>query len=67
VDERCPRTAVRADGWAPLTLDWLDRHGAGWTAWSWNPWGDCWSLVQNWAGEPTPRWGAEVKRRLAAT
>lgn len=67
VDERCPSSAVRADGWAPLTLDWLDRHGAGWTAWSWNPWGDCWSLVRNWDGEPTPRWGAEVKRRLAAT
>jgi hypothetical protein len=66
VDRNCPRSAVRRGGWADETLDWLDEHGAGWTAWSWNAWGDCWSLVTDGGGEPTPRWGAELKSRLAA-
>ena len=66
VDDNCPRSAVRGGGWARDTLDWLDEHGVGWTAWSFNPWGDCWSLLKNWGGEPTPTWGVELKRRLAA-
>jgi hypothetical protein len=45
---------------------WLDGHGASYTPWSWNPWGDCWSLAAGWGGEPTRVWGAEVRRRLAA-
>ena len=65
VDRRCPASAVRHDGWAHTTLDWLDAHGVGWTAWSFNPWGDCWALVRDWGGEPTPIWGAELQRRLA--
>jgi endoglucanase len=66
VDEHCSASAARAGGWADETLDWLDAHHAGYTAWTWNPWGDCWSLVQNWSGEPTPMWGEELRRRLAA-
>jgi endoglucanase len=65
IDENCPRSAVRAGGFADSTLDWLDAHGASWTAWSWNPWPDCWALVLNVAGEPTPDWGREIQHRLA--
>ncbi|GIM95500.1 glycoside hydrolase family 5 protein [Paractinoplanes toevensis] len=67
VDRNCPPRAVRRGGWADETLDWFDRNGAGWTAWSWNPWGDCWSLTKDWGGEPTPAWGKELRRRLAAS
>jgi endoglucanase len=66
VDSDCPRPAVRQGGFAASTLDWLDEHGASYTAWSWNPWPDCWALVRDWGGEPTPVWGLEVRRRLAA-
>jgi len=66
VDDDCPPKSVRSRGWARDTLDWLDDHGASWTGWSWNPWGDCWSLVKGWGGEPTPAWGKELRRRLAA-
>jgi len=66
IDASCPPSAVRAGGFATTTFDWLDEHGASYTAWSWNPWGDCWSLVRSWGGEPTAVWGTEVRRRLAA-
>ncbi|MET0419918.1 MAG: cellulase family glycosylhydrolase [Actinoplanes sp.] len=66
VDRDCPASAVRGGGWARDTLDWLDEHGAGYTAWSWNPWRDCWSLVTGWDGAPTRPWGTEVKERLAS-
>jgi hypothetical protein len=66
VDESCPPSAVRDGGFAASTFDWLDDHGASYTPWSWNPWGDCWSLVTGWDGEPTALWGTEVRRRLAA-
>jgi endoglucanase len=65
-DDDCPPSAARRGGWADDTLDWLDDHGASWTAWAWNPWGDCWSLTKDWGGEPTPAWGKELERRLAA-
>jgi endoglucanase len=65
-DANCPAAAVRAGGFAASTFDWLDRHGASYTPWSWNPWGDCWSLVTGWGGEPTAVWGTEVRGRLAA-
>lgn len=67
VDDECPRAAVRRGGFADTTLDWLDRHAAGYAAWSWNPWPDCWALVADWGGEPTPLWGVGVRRRLAAS
>ncbi|MEV6637990.1 cellulase family glycosylhydrolase [Actinoplanes sp. NPDC051470] len=66
VDESCPASVMRPGGFATATFDWLDRHGASYTPWSWNPWGDCWSLVRGWDGEPTAVWGDQVRRRLAA-
>ncbi|GAA2523160.1 glycoside hydrolase family 5 protein [Winogradskya humida] len=67
VDADCPSSAVRKGGFADSTLDWLDDHAAGYAAWSWNPWPDCWALVKDWGGEPTSRWGVGVRRRLAAS
>ena len=64
-DQNCPASAVAPGGWQRDTLDWLDEHGAGYTVWSWNPWGDCWSLTTGWDGTPTRPWGVEVKQRLA--
>jgi endoglucanase len=66
IDDECPRSAVRESGFADSTLDWLDAHGASWTAWSWNPWPDCWALVRDFAGDPTPGWGRQIQRRLAS-
>jgi hypothetical protein len=65
VDDSCPRRAVGGGRFAADTLDWLDEHGAGYTAWSWNPWPDCWALVRDWSGTPTDGWGADLHRRLA--
>jgi endoglucanase len=65
-DRDCPRAAVRPGGFATATFDWLDAHGASYTAWTWNPWPDCWALVRDWSGAPTALWGEEVRRRLAA-
>ncbi len=64
-DAPCPPSAVGDTGFSRRLLDWLDRHGAGYTAWTWNDWDDCLSLVQDARGTPTPRWGREVKDRLA--
>ncbi|GAA0558327.1 hypothetical protein GCM10010172_46720 [Paractinoplanes ferrugineus] len=65
-DDDCPARTAKKGGWARDTLDWFDEHGVSWTAWAWNPWGDCWSLTRDWGGEPTPVWGKELRRRLAA-
>jgi endoglucanase len=64
-DPNCPRSAVVGGGFAAATLDWLNGHGASWTAWTWNTWTDCWALVRSLDGTPTPGWGAEIRRRLA--
>jgi endoglucanase len=52
-------------GFSKRILDWLDAHGASYTAWSWNAWRDCYSLVSSYSGSPTPIWGREVRARLA--
>jgi hypothetical protein len=62
----CPADAEGRSGFSDEVLDWLDRHGAGFTAWTWNAWGDCTSLVADDRGTPTPRWGRQLRDRLAA-
>ncbi len=32
---------------------WLDAHNAGYLAWTWDAWGDCFSLIGNW-GDASP-------------
>jgi hypothetical protein len=66
IDDSCPSSAVTKTGFSDTLLDWMDRHHAGYTVWSWNPWNDCWSLVTGWSGTPTNIWGQAIKARLAA-
>jgi endoglucanase len=66
IDSFCPRSAVRRGEFGVEVFDWMDAHGASYTPWSWNPWNDCWALVEEWTGEPTATWGEHVRRRLAA-
>jgi endoglucanase len=63
--DHCPPSAIRDTGFARTIFDWLDRHGASYTAWTWNTWPSCWSLVTDWAGTPTTGWGRLVHDRLA--
>ena len=65
VDESCPASAVRRTTWSTTLLDWLDHHQASYTPWTWNPWGDCWSLTTDQSGTPTPIWGTEIRTRLS--
>lgn len=65
-DDECPPGSVRDGDFSTTLFDWLDTHGASYTAWSWNPWQDCWALVTGWDGAPTRIWGRQVKARLAA-
>jgi endoglucanase len=62
----CPLDAVGHTGFSERILDWLDDNGAGYTPWTWNAWDDCYSLVTDDRGTPTPLWGREVRARLAA-
>jgi hypothetical protein len=61
---RCTRTGG-SPGFSARILDWLHRHGASYSVWSWNAWGDCFSLVTDYGGTPTA-WGRDVRSRLAA-
>jgi endoglucanase len=64
LDRHCPSKDVGNTGFDRTLLSWAAAHGASWSAWSWNPWGDCWSLVKNFKGATTRPWGDLVKREL---
>jgi hypothetical protein len=66
LDADCKLSAVGDTGFSKATFDWLDARGGSYTAWSWNLWKDCWSLIARFDGTPTPRWGQAVKARLAS-
>lgn len=65
LDRNCPVKDVGQTGFDRTLLSWAQRHGVSWSAWSWNPWGDCWSLVTGFKGSPTTPWGKLVKRALS--
>jgi endoglucanase len=65
VGARCSETGG-SPGFSARILDWLDGHGAGYSAWTWNAWDDCYSLVSDYGGTPTPVWGEDVRSRLEA-
>jgi endoglucanase len=65
IDDNCTLRSVGHTGFSDDVFDWLDAHGASYTAWSWNVWGDCYSLISDREGTPTPIWGKEVRSRLA--
>jgi endoglucanase len=66
VDQSCALSSVRDTGWSKTIFDWLDRHDSNYTAWTWNDWHDCWSLITAPSGTPTPVWGRQVRDRLAS-
>jgi hypothetical protein len=46
---------------------WMDAHGAGYMAWTWNHWGSCLDLVTDeMTGTPTANWGTFYKNHLAS-
>ncbi|MGY1642855.1 glycoside hydrolase family 5 protein [Geodermatophilus sp. SYSU D00703] len=65
LDENCRPTHTAGAGFSEQAFDWLDAHGASYTAWTWNVWDDCASLISDDDGTPTPVWGREVRERLA--
>lgn len=66
-NDSCTLSSVANTGFSRTIFDWLDSHGGSYTAWTWNNWNDCWSLVADRTGTPTPVWGSAVKDRLAGS
>jgi endoglucanase len=64
LDSACPARDVGKTGFDSTLLDWARRAGVSWTAWSWNDWGDCWSLIIGPGGNPTDPYGLIVRSAL---
>jgi hypothetical protein len=45
-------------------MSWLDAHGGGYVAWTWDTWGYCLDLIQSYDGKPT-KYGQAYKDHLA--
>jgi hypothetical protein len=65
LDNHCPPADIGSTGFDSTLLSWASRNRVSWMAWSWNPWGDCWSLVKDFGGAPTSPYGAIIKSALA--
>ena len=51
-------------GFINTVMPWLDSHGSGYLAWTWDvPFG-CQSLITDYAGTPTPTYGAAFRDHL---
>jgi aryl-phospho-beta-D-glucosidase BglC (GH1 family) len=50
--------------WVPDMLGTIQKHRLHWTAWSFHPKASP-KVLKDWTYEPTPYWGAHVKRALA--
>ena len=46
-------------------LNWADAHVVGYEAWTWDTWGTCGALINDYAGHPHGRYGAFVKSYYA--
>jgi hypothetical protein len=64
LDSNCPSSDVGDTGFDRKLIQWARAHGASWTAWTWNPWGDCWALIRGFGGRPTSPYGDVVRRAL---
>jgi endoglucanase len=65
LDADCPPADVGRDSFDSALLSWAAQNKVSWTAWSLNPWGDCWSLVKGFTGAPTSPYGVIIKSALA--
>jgi hypothetical protein len=65
-------------GFASSLMQWLDAHGAGYLAWTWDAYGPCspyvsrtqpgqpWSLIADWTGTPNGGYSQAVRDHLLA-
>jgi endoglucanase len=65
LDRSCPAAEVGDTPFDSALLNWARSNKVSWTAWSWNPWGDCWSLVKDFTGAPASPYGVLVRSALA--
>ena len=42
-------------------MNWADAHGVGYEAWTWDTWGGCGVLINNYNGTPASQWARWVK------
>jgi endoglucanase len=42
-------------------LHWADAHNVGYATWTWDAWGNCHALIDNYNGDPAHAYGAFVK------
>jgi hypothetical protein len=47
-------------------MNWADRHGVGYEAWTWDAWGNCGALIRNYSGTPFSGYGKYVRAHYAA-
>ena len=47
-------------------MNWADRHGVGYEAWTWDAWGNCNALIRNYRGTPFSGYGRWVRTHYAA-
>jgi|SRR5579872_899435 len=47
-------------------MNWADRHGVGYEAWTWNTWGNCGVLIKSYDGAPYSGFGSWVRTHYAA-
>lgn len=48
-------------------LPWADAHGVGYTAWTWDTWGNCSALITSYGGTPNNAYGSWVKTHYTQT
>jgi endoglucanase len=73
LDVSCPVKDIGHTAFDSTLLNWARVNRVSWTAWSWNAWGDCWSLLQNtkkesgyYSGLPTSPYGLIIRAALRA-
>lgn len=47
-------------------MNWADRHGVGYEAWTWDTWGTCHALISDYRGTPYAGYGMWVHTHYAA-
>ena len=47
-------------------MNWADRHGVGYEAWTWDSWGTCDALISDYRGTPYAGYGMWVHTHYAA-
>jgi endoglucanase len=47
-------------------MNWADRHGVGYEAWTWDTWGNCGALIRDYRGTPYSGYGRWVRTHYAA-